>query len=126
MRVLLTGGAGFIGSNLAHALVSTGHEVTVLDKLTYAGNRANLNDLDLDFVVGDICDVTLVKRLVKDREVVINMAAESHVTRSFHGASEFIKTNVNGARIVVRSAIEANVGRIIHMSTDEVFGPAPA
>jgi dTDP-glucose 4,6-dehydratase len=125
MRVLLTGGAGFIGSNLAHALVSTGHEVTVLDKLTYAGNRANLNDLDLDFVVGDICDVTLVKRLVKDREVVINMAAESHVTRSFHGASEFIKTNVNGARIVVRSAIEANVGRIIHMSTDEVFGPAP-
>ena len=125
MRVLLTGGAGFIGSNLAHALVSTGHDVTVIDKLTYAGDRSNIYGLDLNFVEGDICDETLVKRLVKNRDIVINMAAESHVTRSFHGASEFIRTNIDGARIVVEAAIDAQVGRIIHMSTDEVFGPAP-
>jgi dTDP-glucose 4,6-dehydratase len=125
MRVLLTGGAGFIGSNLAHALVSAGHRVTVVDKLTYAGNRSNITGLDLEFVEGDICDTTLVKRLVKNCDVVINMAAESHVTRSFHGASEFIRTNVDGARIVIEAAIEAQVGRIIQMSTDEVFGPAP-
>jgi dTDP-glucose 4,6-dehydratase len=97
-----------------------------MDKLTYAGDRANLSGLDLDFVEGDICDATLVKQLVTDCEVVINMAAESHVTRSFHGASEFIRTNVDGARIVVEASIAAGVDRIIHMSTDEVFGPASA
>jgi len=125
MRVLLTGGAGFIGSNLAHALVSAEHEVTIVDKLTYAGDKSNLYGLDLEFIEGDICDTGLVKRLVQGKDVVINMAAESHVTRSFHGASDFIKTNVDGARIVVEAAISANVERVVHMSTDEVFGPAP-
>jgi len=121
---LLTGGAGFIGSHLAEALVKSGRRVVVLDKLTYAGNRENLHNIDVDLVVGDISDTTLVQRLCEEAECVINTAAESHVTRSLSNANPFIQTNVEGARTVVEAAAKAGVPHCIHFSTDEVFGPS--
>lgn len=123
-RVLLTGGAGFIGSSVARALLERGDEVVVLDKLTYAGRREHLEGLDLELVVGDICDAPLVARLISGMDAVVHLAAESHVTRSIVDASPFIRTNIEGTRVIVEAAVEAGVERIVHMSTDEVFGSA--
>jgi dTDP-glucose 4,6-dehydratase len=123
-HTLLTGGAGFIGSTLARHLLAAGHRLVVLDKLTYAGNRENLQGLDLELVVGDVCDKDLVRELVADSEVVIHAAAESHVTRSHQNAAPFIRSNIEGSRVIVQSAADAGVPHCIHLSTDEVFGAA--
>lgn len=132
MHVLVTGGAGFIGSHLVRQSLSGAYpelgtvRVTVLDKLTYAGNLANLEPVvghpGLEFVQGDICDQALVQRLVADVDLVVHCAAESHVDRSISDAAEFVRTNVEGTRTLLQAAVDAGVGRFLHVSTDEVYG----
>ena len=116
MRVLLTGGAGFIGSAVARAL--RGHEVMVLDKLTYAGKRENLHGVDVELVVGDVCDGPLVSRLMQGRDVVIHAAAESHVTNSLEDAAPFLRTNIDGTRNMLEAAARARVPHFIHVSIE--------
>ena len=131
MRVLVTGGAGFIGSNFVR-MFSRGElggisEITVLDKLTYAGLLANLDETKADtriqFVQGDICDSSLVTNLVANSDAIVNFAAESHVDRSISGAAEFVKTNVLGVQVLL-DAIKssASKNRFLQVSTDEVYG----
>jgi len=132
MRVLVTGGAGFIGSHFVRQLLSraypdlAGARTVVLDRLTYAGNRANLapvaDDPHLEFVRGDICDGPLVARLMRDTDLVVHFAAESHVDRSIEDSSAFVTTNVLGTHVLLRAAVDARVGRFVHVSTDEVYG----
>jgi dTDP-glucose 4,6-dehydratase len=132
MRVLVTGGAGFIGSHYVRQLVGGAYpafadaEVVVLDKLTYAGNEANLAPVAdsprLQFVQGDICDADLVGKLMAGTDVVVHFAAESHVDRSISGAAEFVVTNVLGTQTLLQAALEASVGKFVHISTDEVYG----
>ena len=127
MRILVTGGAGFIGSNFVHLLLSeTDHAVTTLDALTYAGSTDNLDgvlDHDRhDFVEGDIRDRELVSELTADGDVVVNFAAESHVDRSIEGSEAFVSTNVHGTQVLLDAALDADVDRFIQVSTDEVYG----
>jgi dTDP-glucose 4,6-dehydratase len=124
MRVLVTGGAGFIGSHFARRLAAAGHEVVVLDKLTYSGNRANLEGADVELVVGDICDVDAVFRAGAGCEAVVNFAAETHVDRSILGAAEFIETDVHGTYVLLGWARDTGV-RLVQVSTDEVYGDVP-
>jgi dTDP-glucose 4,6-dehydratase len=127
MRLLVTGGAGFIGSNFVHLLLDeTDHDVTTLDALTYAGTTENLegaleNDRH-EFVEGDIRDRELVSELVSDADVVVNFAAESHVDRSIDGAEPFVTTNVQGTQVLLDAALDADIERFIQISTDEVYG----
>jgi dTDP-glucose 4,6-dehydratase len=129
-RVLVTGGAGFIGSHYVRTLASGGYpgwagsEVTVLDKLTYAGNLANLEPVAgrHAFVHGDICDGTLLAEVVPGHDVVINFAAESHVDRSIASAGEFVRTNVLGTQTLMQACLDAGTPRVIQVSTDEVYG----
>ncbi len=131
MHVLVTGGAGFIGSNFVrHALgVDADVRVTNLDALTYAGNLASLDDVADDpryrFVHGDVCDASLVGDLVADVDAVVHFAAESHVDRSIDGPAEFLRTNVTGAGVVFEACRRAEVERVLHISTDEVYGSVP-
>src|SRR5438093_12041912 len=125
MRVLVTGGAGFIGSHFAKRLASAGEEVVVLDKLTYSGNRANLVGCNCEFVQGDICDPDTVAAAGAGCEAVVNFAAETHVDRSILGAAEFIETDVHATYVLVGWARE-NGARLVPVSTDEVYGDAPA
>ncbi len=125
MRVLVTGGAGFIGSALSRALVAVGHKVVVLDKLTYAGCREHLDGVDVELVVGDVCDAGLAQDLLREQDVVVHAAAESHVTRSLDDVAPFLKTNIDGTRCMLEAAATARVPHFIHISTDEVFGSAP-
>lgn len=131
MRVLVTGGAGFIGSNFVR-MVAGGNfkeisSVQVLDKLTYAGVIANLKDVSTipsyDFSQGDICDPELVDDLINDVDAVINFAAESHVDRSISGAADFVRTNIVGVQVLL-DAIKASGRKIrfLQVSTDEVYG----
>jgi len=132
MKVLVTGGAGFIGSHYVRTLLAGGApgfeeaQVTVLDKLTYAGNLANLDQVAgsqrFSLVRGDICDAALLRSLVRGHDVVVNFAAETHVDRSIGGASEFIITNVVGVQVLLQACLEADVRRVVHVSTDEVYG----
>ncbi len=124
-RILLTGGAGFIGSALARALVVDGWTVTVLDLLTYAGRRSHLDGVDAALVVGDVCDEALVKRLMVGQDAVVHAAAESHVARSLVNPAPFLRTNIEGARVVLEAAAAEGVPHAVHLSTDEVFGEAP-
>ncbi|RJK95356.1 dTDP-glucose 4,6-dehydratase [Vallicoccus soli] len=135
MRILVTGGAGFIGSHYVRTLVSGGYpamadaEVVVLDKLTYAGNLANLDPVResprLRFVEGDILDPVLVPELMQGTDAVVHFAAESHVDRSILGAADFVMTNVVGTQNLLDAALRAGVGRFVHVSTDEVYGSIP-
>jgi dTDP-glucose 4,6-dehydratase len=122
---LVTGGAGFIGSNFVrHVLAHTEHTVTVLDKLTYAGNRASLDGLPEDrftFVEGDICDAGLVDQLVETADVVVHFAAESHNDNSLRDPSPFLQTNLIGTYTLLESARRHST-RYHHISTDEVYG----
>ena len=104
MRVLVTGGAGFIGSHFAKRLAAAGEDVVVLDKLTYSGNPANLAGAQVELVEGDICDPTVVTAAGEGCEAVVNFAAETHVDRSIHGASEFIETDVLGTYVLLHWA----------------------
>ena len=124
MRVLVTGGAGFIGSHFAKRMAAAGHEVVVLDKLTYSGNRANLAGADVELVVGDICDPDAVARAGAGCEAIVNFAAETHVDRSILGAAEFIETDVHGTYVLLGWARDAGV-RLVQVSTDEVYGDVP-
>ena len=121
MRVLVTGGAGFIGSHFAKRLAAAGEEVVVLDKLTYSGNRANLDGANLKFVQGDICDPHAVASAGGGCEAVVNFAAESHVDRSLLEAGDFIQTDVFGTHVLLEWA-RANGARHVQVSTDEVYG----
>lgn len=132
MRLLVTGGAGFIGSNFVRRVIDGTHtgfsSVAILDKLTYAGTLTNLKNLkssEYEFIQGDICDADLLKRLIPGFDVVINFAAESHVDRSIAGAKDFIVTNVLGVQTLLDAAKNASVQTFIQISTDEVYGSIP-
>ena len=128
MRMLITGGAGFIGSNFVRHALSQAEtsSITVLDSLTYAGNISNLgSEIEsglIEFVKGDIRDSALVAKLIGTVDTVVHFAAESHVDRSIASAAEFISTNVGGTQVLLDSAIGSNIDRFIHVSTDEVYG----
>ena len=132
MRLLITGGAGFIGSNLVRYFLETYEDIEVvnLDLLTYAGNPDNLAGLEADsryrFVHGDICDPSLVGDLVSGVDAILNLAAESHVDRSIAHDTPFVRTNVNGTHTLLAAALAApNPPRFVHVSTDEVYGELP-
>jgi dTDP-glucose 4,6-dehydratase len=132
VRVLVTGGAGFIGSQYVRMLLAgefpayRDAAVTVLDKLTYAGNLANLEPVsgagNFAFVKGDICDAELVASVVPGHDVVLNFAAETHVDRSIAGARAFVETNVVGVQVLLDACLSAGVARVVQVSTDEVYG----
>ena len=124
MRILVTGGAGFIGSHCAKRLAAAGEDVVVLDKLTYSGNRANLEGADVEFVEGDIADRTAVATAAVDADAILNFAAETHVDRSIFGAAEFIETDVLGTYVLLDWAREHGT-RFVQVSTDEVYGDVP-
>src|SRR5919198_3340366 len=124
MRILVTGGAGFIGSHFAKRLAAAGEDVVVLDKLTYSGNRANLEGADVEFVEGDIADRTAVATAAVDADAILNFAAETHVDRSIFGAAEFIETDVLGTYVLLDWAREHGT-RLVQVSTDEVYGDVP-
>ncbi len=129
MKVLVTGGAGFIGSNFIRYFLGAhpDAEIINLDKLTYAGNPDNLGALvshvNYEFVLGDVCDTKLVEDLMqRDPDVVVHFAAESHVDRSIEDAQEFVRTNVQGTHTLVEAARRCRIERFVHISTDEVYG----
>ncbi|WP_129308668.1 dTDP-glucose 4,6-dehydratase [Streptomyces sp. L2] len=146
MKILVTGGAGFIGSHYVRTLLNDGYDgydgydapeadggtpdayagadVTVLDKLTYAGNRENLPAAHprLTFVRGDICDAALLDDLLPGHDAVVHFAAESHVDRSVASGAEFVRTNVLGTQTLLEACLRAGVQRFVHVSTDEVYG----
>jgi dTDP-glucose 4,6-dehydratase len=124
MRVLVTGGAGFIGSQFVRRLVEAGDEVAVLDKLTYAGNRSNLEGVEHDFNEGDIADPDAVARAAAGCDAIVNFAAETHVDRSILGPAEFILTDVLGTQVLLDHARRHGI-RHLQVSTDEVYGDIP-
>lgn len=131
-RYLITGGAGFIGSNfIRHVLeVEPDAQITNLDLLTYAGVKATVDELDQlgghTFVRGDIRDAELVDRIVRDHDVVAHFAAESHVDRSIHGPSVFLDVNVVGTGVLIDAARRHDIGTFVQISTDEVYGSVDA
>ncbi|MQY14390.1 dTDP-glucose 4,6-dehydratase [Streptomyces sp. RB5] len=129
-RILVTGGAGFIGSHYVRTVLAPGTDITVLDKLTYAGNPANLDPVrdrpGFAFVRGDVCDAELVGKLTAEHDQVVHFAAESHVDRSIDGGAEFVRTNVLGTHTLIDAAHRAGVDVFVHVSTDEVYGSIDA
>ena len=137
MKFIVTGGAGFIGSALARRLVAEGHHVTVIDKLTYAGNVSSLRDIaehpNFLFEQIDIVDTQSVADVVERArpDYIVHLAAESHVDRSITGAGDFVTTNIVGTFSMLEAALtywdslgdeRKEVFRFLHVSTDEVFG----
>ncbi|MDI6720612.1 MAG: dTDP-glucose 4,6-dehydratase [Methanomicrobiales archaeon] len=130
MRLLVTGGLGFIGSNFIRQMLEEypGDTIVNLDKITYAGNPENLKDIAGDprytFVRGDICDPEIVSSVFREHptDAVVHFAAESHVDRSIEDASVFVRTNILGTHVLLEAALNHGVGRFIHISTDEVYG----
>ncbi|MGW1196761.1 dTDP-glucose 4,6-dehydratase [Streptomyces sp. NPDC002536] len=130
MKILVTGGAGFIGSHYVRSLLLGAYtpygntHVTVLDKLTYAGNRANLPETHprLNFVPGDIGDLPLLLDLLPGHDAVVHFAAESHVDRSIDAAADFVRTNVAGTQTLLEACRRTGMARFVHVSTDEVYG----
>ena len=132
MRVFVTGGAGFVGSQYVRAVLrgeypgTDGATVSVLDKLTYAGNLGNLpmSSPRLSFTEGDVCDTRLLAGLLPGHDAVVHFAAESHVDRSLVSGSSFVRTNVLGTQSVLEACWHADVQRVVHVSTDEEIGRA--
>ena len=124
MTILVTGGAGFIGSHFVKRLVQSGVDVVVLDKLTYSGNPANLEGVEHRFVQGDIADADAVAEAAAGCEAIVNFAAETHVDRSILAAGDFIQTDVFGTYVLLEYAREKGI-RLVHVSTDEVYGDVP-
>ena len=132
MKLLVTGGAGFIGSNFVRMALTDKfpdfnvEQLTVLDLLTYAGDEENLKPVAGDkrykFIKGDIRDLELAKQLMQQADQVVHFAAESHVDRSIEGGSEFVSTNVMGTQVLLGAAKSSNIKRFVHVSTDEVYG----
>jgi dTDP-glucose 4,6-dehydratase len=130
MKILVTGGAGFIGSNFIRKFLEQSKfkesEVSLLDSITYAGNEKTLNELLIDkrvkFIKGDICDSDLVRNTTKEMDLVVNFAAESHVDRSITEPSKFIESNVLGTHNLLYHSMKNNVKKFIQVSTDEVYG----
>jgi len=125
MKVMITGGAGFIGSNFVHHLCENkDYEVLVLDKLTYAGDKENLKEVidKIEFVKGDIADEELVSKIMKDCDMVVNFAAETHVDRSIEDPGVFVKTDVIGTYNLLENVRKYDVERYLQISTDEVYG----
>lgn len=128
MKLLVTGGCGFIGSDFVRYILRKyrKYRIVNLDKLTYCGCKDNLKDIERDrrykFVKGDICNEDLVNRLTKNCDAVLNFAAESHVDRSIDDASDFVRTNVHGVQVLLETAKKCKVKRFIQVSTDEVYG----
>ncbi|HZG05472.1 MAG TPA: dTDP-glucose 4,6-dehydratase [Streptomyces sp.] len=130
MRILVTGGAGFIGSHYVRTMLGGGYpgyedaEVTVVDKLTYAGNTENLpmGHPRLTFVRGDVCDQELLRRVLPGHDAVVHFAAESHVDRSVDGGVAFVHSNVLGTQSVLDACLHTGVPTVVHVSTDEVYG----
>lgn len=128
MKLFITGGAGFIGSNFIRYIINKYPEYKVInyDKLTYAGNLDNLRDIENNpnytFIKGDICDFDLVLKTTKDCDIIINFAAETHVDRSILNADAFIQTAVNGTFALLEAAKANKIKRFVHISTDEVYG----
>lgn len=126
--ILVTGGAGFIGSNFVRYMLHKypDYRIIVMDALTYAGNRENLADLEKDprylFYHGNICDETVVDNLMSNVDAVVNFAAETHVDRSIHKAGSFIETDVKGTFVLLEAAKKYGIERFLHISTDEVYG----
>ena len=125
---LVTGGAGFIGSNFVHYLLKKENDIRVLnlDKLTYAGNLDNLKDVENDgrhkFIKGDICNAEVVDPLVREADIIINFAAESHVDRSIEQPDDFIRTDVYGTFVLLEAVRKFEVEKFVQISTDEVYG----
>jgi len=124
MRVLVTGGCGFIGSHFVRRLVAGGDEVVVLDKLTYSGRKENLDGVGCELRVGDIADPEAVERAAAGCEAIVNFAAETHVDRSILEAGDFISTDVYGTHVLLEQARTAGL-RFLQVSTDEVYGDVP-
>jgi dTDP-glucose 4,6-dehydratase len=124
MRILVTGGCGFIGSHFVRRLVAGGDEVVVLDKLTYSGRRENLDGVECELHVGDIADPEAVERAAAGCEAIVNFAAETHVDRSILEAGDFISTDVYGTHVLIERAREVGL-RFLQVSTDEVYGDVP-
>jgi len=128
MKMLVTGGAGFIGSNFTRLALRTRPEweVTVLDKLTYAGRRENLEDLDDDprfsFIHGDICDPAIVSQAMEGCDTVVNFAAETHVDRSIDDSASFVRTDIEGVRVLLEAFRTEKRHLFLQISTDEVYG----
>lgn len=127
MKIFVTGGAGFIGSNyLRWVLANTDHSVTVYDALTYAGNLSTLKDVDdsprFSFVKGNICQPGDVEAAMRGHDAVVHFAAESHVDRSIVGSEDFILTNCFGTNVIMDTARRLEIGRVVHIGTDEVYG----
>jgi len=128
MRLLITGGAGFIGSNFIRYILNkySGYKITNLDKLSYCGNPENLKDIEKNpnykFVKGDICDEKVVDKLVKNVDIIVHFAAQTHVDRSIVDASDFIQTNVYGTYMLLEVAKKYKINKMVHISTDEVYG----
>lgn len=128
MKILVTGGAGFIGSNFINYWLKNhiDDQIVNLDKLTYAGNLENLREIEgnqnYKFIHGDICDPKVVEEAMQGIDTVVHFAAESHVDRSILEPAEFVKTNVLGTQVLLDASLKANVKRFHHISTDEVFG----
>lgn len=127
MRALITGGLGFIGSNFIRYILNKypNYQIKNLDKLTYAGNLDNLKDVESNknyqFIKGDICDQSLVQKLAKEVDVIINFAAETHVDRSIGKPEDFIQTDIFGTYSLLEAAKLNNI-KFIQISTDEVYG----
>ncbi|MFR9805643.1 dTDP-glucose 4,6-dehydratase [Pseudonocardia sp. RS010] len=132
MRILVTGGAGFIGSSYVRRALTGAYpaidaaEIVVLDALTYAGTMTNLSEVAesprFRFIEGDIRDAALVSETMRGTDVVVHFAAESHVDRSIAGAADFVSTNVVGTQVLLQAALDAGVQKFVHVSTDEVYG----
>jgi dTDP-glucose 4,6-dehydratase len=124
MRILVTGGAGFIGTNFVYRMTEQGHFVRVIDKLTYAGGRDNLVPLGnkVQLVRGDICSPAAVTIALEEIDTVVHFAAESHVTRSETDPGVFMQTNVLGTEVMLHEACRLGISRFVHISTDEVYG----
>jgi dTDP-glucose 4,6-dehydratase len=128
MKIFVTGGAGFIGSNFIRHVLSLkkDYQIVNFDKLTYAGNLANLEGIAehprYSFVKGDICDLHAVEAAMTGCDAVVHFAAESHVDRSIYEPGPVIETNVTGTAVMLQVARKLQVGRFVHISTDEVYG----
>ena len=129
MKLLVTGGAGFIGTNFVKRQISLNplglSEILVLDKLTYAGNIDNFNNEEkskFEFIQGDICDSTIVDQLIKRVDLVVNFAAESHVDRSISSGTNFVQTNTLGTQVLLDSCRKHEISKFLQVSTDEVYG----